>query len=70
MSLKRDATSPSTTPSNQTSTTTPNTYSDGEQYLPSDIEWYQRIESSLRFHPNTISPIPCFFVPYDPYSDF
>ena len=69
MSLKRDDTSPSTTPSNQTSTTTPNTHSDEEQYLPSEIEWYQRRESlSFGFNLNPLS-IPAF-IPYDQYSDF
>jgi len=69
MSLKRDATSPSAIQSNQNPTTDPNPNPPEEQYLTSEIEWYQRRESlSLRFNLNSLS-IPAF-IPYDPYSDF
>jgi len=71
MSFRPDSTTASKNSSTPNSTTDPNPNPPiEEQYLPSDIEWYQRIESSLRFHLNNFSPAPYFPVPYDPHSDF
>lgn len=69
MSLKRDTTSPSTQSNQNPANSDPNPNQPEEQYLPSEIEWYQKRDPfSLRFNPNLFS-IPTF-IPYDPHSDF